>query len=140
MSEVVHLFQLNSRECAGCADAHHEPGTLCFACRSQRAPTAPATVAGSVASVIADLEHLEGNRFPLANPILNALKKARELYDAVGPRMQDAPGEIHFIEGEFWAHPADGEAPIGPFGCAELADDALVERAANRGAAGAKAG
>jgi hypothetical protein len=136
MAELIHLFQPAAlRDCEGCGNAHREPGTLCVVCRARRPQVLPVAVADAAASVIADLERLDKNRFPLADPIASVLKKARELYDAVGPRRDDPPGEIHYIEGEFWAHPADDAAlRLGPFGSADLADDSLVARAAKRAA------
>lgn len=135
MADVIHLFPpfLPSRDCEGCGDAHHEPGTLCPACRSRRAPVADAFKASGAANVIADLERWSRQGHPLAGPLADALNNARKLYDALGPRIQSAaPGEILFLDGEFWALPfaADG-VQLGPFGECGLAEAALVAFAAN---------
>lgn len=136
MSEVVHLFPpfVAARDCDGCGDAHHEPGTLCKGCRSRQPSTPDTFVVRSTASVIADLERWERQGHPLAGPLADALKSARRLYDAVGPRVQSAaPGEIHYLSGEFWAFPSDADGvQLGPFPCADAAETALVEFAANR--------
>jgi hypothetical protein len=135
MSEVVHLFPpfVAGRDCEGCGDAHHELGTLCAGCRLQQ-PTHPDTfVVNATASVIADLELWDRQGHPLAGPLADALKSARKLYDAVGPRVQGAtPGEIHYVAGEYWAFPADSNGvQLGPYPSSERADAALVEFAAN---------
>lgn len=136
MAELIHLFQPAAlRDCEGCGNSHREPGTLCVVCRARRPQVLPVVVADAAASVIAELERLDKSRFPLADPLASVLKKARELYDAVGPRRDDPPGEIHYVEGEFWAHPADDTAlRLGPFGSAKAANEALVERAAKKAA------
>jgi hypothetical protein len=135
MSEVIHLFRpIASRDCDGCGEAHHEPGTLCKVCRARQAAVPTVFIASSAASVISDLERWERQGHPLAGPLADALKNARQLYDAVGPRVQDAaPGEIHYLEGECWAFPRDADGvQLGPFPNAEAAEAALVEFAANK--------
>lgn len=137
MAEVVQLFPVivTARDCEGCGGTHYEPGMLCPTCRTRKPAPVPAVVARSVAEVIADLEQLNKERYPLSDLMIGALKNARAVYDAVAPRLQDATGEIHFVDGEFWAVPADDHSVrMGPFGSAEFADDALVERATKKAA------
>ncbi len=135
MSDVIQLFQPSpARDCDGCGEAHFEPGTLCNVCRSKQSAVAPVDVARSAASVIDDLERWERQGYPMAGPIGDVLKKARQLYDAVGPRVQSsAPGEILFLDGEFWALPADADGvQLGPFGSADAAEAKLVAFAADK--------
>src|SRR6478735_7671661 len=134
MAEVVHLFPSRAlRDCEGCGDSHGEPGTLCARCRWRQPAKPPVFVSNSAASVIADLERWERQGYPLSGPLADALKNARQLYDALGPSIQDAPGEIYYLEGECWAFPenADG-GQLGPFPNVEAAEMALAEFAANR--------
>lgn len=133
MSEIIELFQpLPVRDCQACGEAHHEPGTLCRVCRSRQPAISDASVAASTASVISDLERWQRQGHPLAGPLADAMKKARSLYDAVGPRIQTAaPGEIHYLDGEFWGFPADADGvQLGPFPDSIAAERALMEFAA----------
>ncbi len=136
MADVIHLFPaapIGSRDCESCGDTHVEPGKLCIICRSKQGPVPDVFVANSLASCISDLEQLKRQGYPMPEPLLSAIESARKLYDAVGPRIQlAAPGEIHYMEGELWAFPADADGiQLGPFPDSYTAEHALVEFAAN---------